>query len=254
MQASARVVETIDVPTSGAAPAQAAAPVRSTPRRRLSQRAIEVIGVVIGIALIAVVARAHDLSNDVFWSLAAGQWMLAHHAFMGLDPFSYTEAHHRWVTDEWGSEIALATLFRVFGNAAYSGVRRRPGWAVPRDQRGLRPGLGRAGWADRRHRHPPGHRHRGHRGGRPRARLLPGVAPAGALAPDQGAGQSALAVPPAAALPPVGQHPRLHPARPLRARRRARLVADPGAVRAQDRRRATSRLTPGPSGWHCWGA
>ena len=34
---------------------------------------------------------------------------------MGLDPFSYTEAHRRWVTDEWGSEIALAGLFRVFG-------------------------------------------------------------------------------------------------------------------------------------------
>ena len=65
-------------------------------------------------------ARAHDLSNDEFWSLAAGQWMLAHHAFMGLDPFSYTESHRRWVTDEWGSEIALAALFRAFGNAAYS--------------------------------------------------------------------------------------------------------------------------------------
>ena len=65
-------------------------------------------------------ARAHDLSNDEFWSLASGQWMWAHHAFMGLDPFSYTESHRRWVTDEWGSELALATLFRAFGNMAYS--------------------------------------------------------------------------------------------------------------------------------------
>ncbi len=120
MQASARVVETIDVPTTGAASVRATATERSTPRRRLSQRAIEIIGIVIGIALIAAVARAHDLSNDVFWSLAAGQWMLSHHAFMGLDPFSYTEAHHRWVTDEWGSEIALAALFRAFGSAAYT--------------------------------------------------------------------------------------------------------------------------------------
>jgi len=65
-------------------------------------------------------ARAHDLSNDEFWSLAAGQWMWAHHAFMGLDPFSYTESHRRWVTDEWGSELALAALFRAFGSVAYS--------------------------------------------------------------------------------------------------------------------------------------
>ena len=60
------------------------------------------------------------MSNDEFWSLAAGQWMLAHHSFMGLDPFSYTESHRRWVTDEWGSEIALADMYRVVGNAAYS--------------------------------------------------------------------------------------------------------------------------------------
>jgi hypothetical protein len=38
---------------------------------------------------------------------------------MGLDPFSSTEPHHRWVTDEWRSEIALAELFRAFGDGAY---------------------------------------------------------------------------------------------------------------------------------------
>ena len=127
MQASARVVEAFDVPTTGAAPARVGPPDRSADqsrlaptRRRVPQRAIEVIGIVIGVVLIATVARAHALSNDEFWSLAAGQWMLAHHAIMGLDPFSYTESHRRWVTDEWGSEIALAGLFRAFGNAAYS--------------------------------------------------------------------------------------------------------------------------------------
>ncbi|HEX4434802.1 MAG TPA: hypothetical protein VH012_08225 [Acidimicrobiales bacterium] len=131
MQASARVVETFDVPTTGAASVRAGGgadtgaaagppPDGAAPPRRLSRRAIEVVGILIGIALVAQVARGHRLSNDEFWSLAAGQWMLAHHAFMGLDPFSYTEAHHRWVTDEWGSEIALASLFRAFGSAAYS--------------------------------------------------------------------------------------------------------------------------------------
>ena len=91
-----------------------------TPRRRVPQRAIEIVGIVLGIALVVMVARGHELSNDEFWSLAAGQWMLAHHSFMGLDPFSYTESHRRWVTDEWGSEIALAALFRAFGDAAYA--------------------------------------------------------------------------------------------------------------------------------------
>jgi hypothetical protein len=121
VQASARVVETFDVPTTGAASVFGGPPVPPPPaRRRIPQRAIEIIGIVIGIALVAAVARSTDLSNDAFWSLAAGQWMLAHHAFMGLDPFSYTESHRRWVTDEWGSEIVLASFFRAFGNAAYS--------------------------------------------------------------------------------------------------------------------------------------
>ncbi len=120
MQASAQVVETIDGPTTGADPVREGPGPGVTPRRRLSLGSIEVIGIVIGIALVAAVARAHSLSNDELWSLAAGQWMLAHHAFMGLDPFSYTETHRRWVTDEWGSEIALAASFRAFGNAAYS--------------------------------------------------------------------------------------------------------------------------------------
>ena len=118
MQASARVVETFDVPTTGAAPAHGEHPSGPTPRR-IPRRAIEIAGIVIGIGLVASVARSTALSNDEFWSMAAGQWMLAHHSFMGLDPFSYTESHRRWVTDEWGSEITLAELFRLFGNAAY---------------------------------------------------------------------------------------------------------------------------------------
>ncbi len=125
MQASTQVRGTLDGPTTDVAPGPggpppAASPPPTRPRPRLSQRAIEIVGIVLGIAFIAVVARARDLSNDEFWSLAAGQWILAHHAFMGLDPFSYTEAHRRWVTDEWGSEVALAALFRAFGASAYS--------------------------------------------------------------------------------------------------------------------------------------
>jgi hypothetical protein len=119
VQASARVVETLEVPTTGAAPAPGEPPGPAS-SRRFPRRAIEIIGIAIGIALVASVARSTSLSNDEFWSLAAGQWMLAHHSFMGLDPFSYTESHRRWVTDEWGSEIALAELYRAFGNAAYS--------------------------------------------------------------------------------------------------------------------------------------
>jgi hypothetical protein len=78
------------------------------------------VGLALGIGVITSVTLGRSLSNDEFWQLAAGQWMLAHHAVMGLDPFSYTESHRRWITDEWGSEVTLAALFRAFGAAAYN--------------------------------------------------------------------------------------------------------------------------------------
>ena len=120
MLASVRAVETRNVPTADAATAGPQSPRATTSPRQIPQRAIELVGLALGIGFIAAVALGHELSNDEFWQLAAGQWMLAHHAIIGLDPFSYTEAHRRWVTDEWGSELALAALFRAFGNAAYA--------------------------------------------------------------------------------------------------------------------------------------
>ena len=103
-----------------------------------SRRSIELAGLALGIGFIVAVAFDHSLSNDELWSLAAGQWMLDHHRIIGLDPFSYTEAHRRWVADEWGSEVALAALFRAFGNAAYPLYAIVLGGAVPRAERRLR--------------------------------------------------------------------------------------------------------------------
>ncbi len=120
MRASAQAVETLRVSTAGAATAATAPPGPEAVRRRVPARAIELIGLALGIAFITAVALGHSLSNDEFWSLAAGQWMLSHHRMIGLDPFSYTESHRRWVTDEWGSELALAGLFRAFGAWAYA--------------------------------------------------------------------------------------------------------------------------------------
>ena len=60
------------------------------------------------------------LTTDVFWSLTAGLSILNHHALFGTDAFTYTEPYRRWVADEWGSEVALASLYKVFGSAAYN--------------------------------------------------------------------------------------------------------------------------------------
>jgi hypothetical protein len=93
---------------------------QTTPRAPVSPAIIALVGLAIGISYIVAVALDRQLANDLFWQLAAGQWMVTHHAVMGLDPFSYTESHHRWISDEWGSEVALAELYRAFGPAAYN--------------------------------------------------------------------------------------------------------------------------------------
>jgi hypothetical protein len=92
----------------------------SSGRGPMPAKWIAFAGLVIAISVLVATTLTRQLSTDVFWQLAAGQWMLAHHHVIGLDPFSYTESHHRWVADEWGSEVILASLYKVFGVAAYN--------------------------------------------------------------------------------------------------------------------------------------
>ncbi|HUC05265.1 MAG TPA: hypothetical protein VL961_07685, partial [Acidimicrobiales bacterium] len=87
---------------------------------RIPPAAIALFGLALGITVLVAATLARRVTNDVFWQLAAGQWMLSHHAVMGLDPFSYTESGHRWIADEWGSEVILAAFSRAFGVEAYN--------------------------------------------------------------------------------------------------------------------------------------
>ncbi len=118
--ASVRAVETPIVSSAGAAPVDASEPSAEAARRPIPRWAIELVGLALGIAFISAVAMNRSLSNDAFWSLAAGQWMIDHHRLIGADPFSYTETHRRWITDEWGSEVVLAEMYRAFGAWAYT--------------------------------------------------------------------------------------------------------------------------------------
>lgn len=80
--------------------------------------------VVVGcVAAIAHFSLAQTLHGDVFWQLAAGQWMLAHHEVIRRDVFAYTIRGRHWVADEWGFEVGLAWLVAHLGRATY--------WLVP---------------------------------------------------------------------------------------------------------------------------
>lgn len=78
--------------------------------------------IIIAIGVLWRVAMASGLNTDVFWALASGQWMLAHHRVIHQDLYSYTIRGHNWVAEEWGFEVALAWLVRTIGPFTY--------WAV----------------------------------------------------------------------------------------------------------------------------
>jgi hypothetical protein len=85
-----------------------------------SDRTIELFGLALGVFFLVAATLDRRLSTDVFWSLTAGQSILAHHTLFGVNAFTYTEPHRRWIADEWGSEVVLASLFRWFGAAAFN--------------------------------------------------------------------------------------------------------------------------------------
>ena len=55
----------------------------------------------------------------MFYQLAAGQWMLAHHAVIRHDVFSYTVAGRPWLAEEWGFEVLLAWIVNHIGTFSY---------------------------------------------------------------------------------------------------------------------------------------
>lgn len=60
------------------------------------------------------------ISGDTMWHLAAGQWMLAHHAIARTDPFGALTHGRRWVTTEWSYEVALAVADKILGGLGLS--------------------------------------------------------------------------------------------------------------------------------------
>jgi hypothetical protein len=68
-------------------------------------------------ALASPLALLHD--PDTYMHIAAGRWMLAHHALPTADPFSYTMAGAPWHPSEWLGEVVLAI---IYGASGWGGV------------------------------------------------------------------------------------------------------------------------------------
>lgn len=110
---------TVDPPQVAGPPQSGTVLAEAHARRRLLRLHPAWVVIIAAAALLWRVATATGLNTDVFWQLAAGQWMLAHRAVMRHDVFSYTVYGKTWVTEEWGFEVALAWLVRTIGPVSY---------------------------------------------------------------------------------------------------------------------------------------
>jgi hypothetical protein len=100
----------------------------------------------IAIALFALAAFSPAVlgDGDTFSHLAAGEWIIAHSAAPGADPFSHSMAGAPWIAHEWLSEVLLTLAFRLGGwggvvlmtGAAAAGAALIVGLSAARELRG----------------------------------------------------------------------------------------------------------------------
>ena len=79
-------------------------------------------GVAIACLLIAIfaVGLRPNTDPDLWWHLATGRYMVAHHVIPHHDVFSLTARSHRWITHEWVSELIFYGLWRLGGTPLLS--------------------------------------------------------------------------------------------------------------------------------------
>ena len=75
-----------------------------------------VVGVLWAVALGALFSPwSRGLTGDVWWHLATGAWILAHHAIPWTNPFGPAAGSTLWINLEWGWDVLTGLLVRAFG-------------------------------------------------------------------------------------------------------------------------------------------
>ena len=76
-----------------------------------------IIAATVALALAAGAATFTEIfNNDIFWHLAAGDWMLSHGRVLGSDPFS-VDPMPQWINVHWLFQVIVAALHAVGGFA-----------------------------------------------------------------------------------------------------------------------------------------
>ena len=94
-----------------------AAPALATSRPRGEALAYDLAPHALALATFALTTFAPAIFNDgdTFTHIAAGDWMLAHHAVPHVDPLTYSVAGKAWTAHEWLCEILLALAYKAGG-------------------------------------------------------------------------------------------------------------------------------------------
>lgn len=53
--------------------------------------------------------------SDSGWHIRSGEWILAHRALPGVDPYSFSKAAQPWFLWEWGSDVLMGLAYRIDG-------------------------------------------------------------------------------------------------------------------------------------------
>lgn len=82
-----------------------------------SDRTLVSLPALVAIALTALGVLSPELLGDAdtLWHVAAGRWILAHHAIPHVDPFSYSLLGAPWTAHEWLAELLFAPLVQSGG-------------------------------------------------------------------------------------------------------------------------------------------
>src|SRR5438552_2789626 len=70
--------------------------------------------------LVAIAAVGPIRSYDYFWQLAAGRWIVDHHALPASDPLAIASAKSEWIDGEWLWQVAAYIAHNAGGDNAMS--------------------------------------------------------------------------------------------------------------------------------------
>ena len=91
----------------------AAAPPPASERRAAAWLGYTACGAVVALAFVFGFHKLDDF--DTWWHLAAGRWMVTHHAIPATDTLSHTVRDHPWTNLQWGFDVGLYLLHRAGG-------------------------------------------------------------------------------------------------------------------------------------------